>query len=139
MFPANKAREAAERFAERREREDAAPRLRDESPMLESLELHIRHEHEGRRCPDSTYVRHISVMTGPALFWVPCSDARCVHGGHDITGAVMRALRAHQTEFEGKDRCMGDVGNVGCQRSLVYSARASYLSRGGDEGAARST
>jgi hypothetical protein len=124
-FP-TRSREAAERFAERRERENAAPRLRDEVSALETLELVIRHENDGRPCPGTRYVRHISVATGPAFFWVSCSDPSCVHGGHDITGAVMRALSARRTEFDGSDDCRGDIGNSSCHRVMLFSARARY-------------
>lgn len=126
MFPTKKSRDAAERFAERRELEDAAPRLREQIPTLENIELVIRHENNGRPRPGTTYVRHISVATGPVLFWVPCSESNCVGGGHDITRAVMRSLFAGETEFDGRNSCSGNVGNLPCQRVMLYSARARY-------------
>ena len=113
----------------RREREVSAARLRERVPRLERLELLIRHDRDGHPCPEPSYVRRIPVATGPAIFWVPCSHADCTNGGHDITTFVMRALYAEQTHFEGSNRCMGQLGNMDCQRFLIYTGRASYSPR----------
>ena len=59
--------EAAERFAERRRREEEAPRLATEIPALESLRLNV----EERRAPggsmsEAAHVRRIVVERAPA-------------------------------------------------------------------------
>lgn len=114
---------AAQRFAERRRREDEAPRLRDEAPQLISLRLEID-ERGGSAAPK--YVRHIAVDAAPALFLLPCGDPSCVDGGHDVTAEIMRALRSHSQSFDGTDDCVGSVGTSACSRVVHYSAFAVY-------------
>jgi hypothetical protein len=113
---------AAERYAERRRREDEAPRLHQEVPDLVSLSFEVEESNAGVVDPQQKYVRKIVVEHAPALFLVPCGDSRCTEGGHDVTSAVMRALRSHQTEFEGTDDCSG------CQRVVHFQATAEYRS-----------
>src|SRR6185295_20228584 len=72
------------------------------------------------------HLRHVIVERAPALFLVPCGDPRCLEGGHDVTGPVMRALTGHQTTFRGEDRCNGSVGTSPCGRVLHYEAIAKY-------------
>jgi hypothetical protein len=111
---------AAERYAERRRREDEAPRLHEEVPELVSLSLEVEESSGGVVDPQQKYVRKIVVEHAPALFLVPCGDSHCTDGGHDVTSAVMRALRAHRTEFEGTDDCPG------CARVVHFQATAEY-------------
>jgi hypothetical protein len=115
----------AQRFAERRQRENDAPRLTSEIPGLVSLCLAIE------EISDSTvsrpkHLRHVIVERAPALFIVPCGDPRCIDGGHDVTTSVMRALVNRQTEFQGEDRCAGSIGTSPCTRILHYEANAKY-------------
>jgi hypothetical protein len=114
---------AAQRFAERRQRENDAPRLSAEVPDLVSLRLEID-EQGGSAQP--RYIRRIVVDSAPALFLLPCGDPRCVDGGHDITGTVMRALRARSTTFDGSDDCSGSVGSSACARVVRFDAVAEY-------------
>ena len=118
--------EGAQRFAERRRREDEAPRLVAEVPRLESLALEIEEKSEGSPVAEPTHVRRIVVQHAPALFVLPCGDARCKEGGHDVTGTIMRALRAGETRFEGQDACAGSVGTGQCSRVLHFVANATY-------------
>ena len=48
------------------------------------------------------------------------------HLGDEITHAVMRALRAHRTSFDGEDVCNGNVGSAHCGRVLRYVATAQF-------------
>ncbi len=116
---------AAARFAERRRREDDAPRLSDEVPDLRSLRLEIE-ERSGVAGTQPKHIRRFVVDRAPALFLVPCGDPRCVDGEHDLTATVMRALRARQTSFQGTDECTGSVGLGACGRVLHFDAIAEY-------------
>lgn len=118
--------EGAQRFAERRKREDEAPRLVAEVPGLQSLALQIEERTEGSPVAEPTHVRRIVVQHAPALFVLPCGDSRCRDGGHDVTSTVMRALRARETRFEGHDVCSGSVGTGQCSRVLHFVAEATY-------------
>lgn len=117
--------EAAQRFAERRRREDEAPRLKDEVSTLETLALSLS-DSRGVADPATTHLRHVVVAHAPALFEIPCADAACKDGGHEISHAVMRALREGRTAFEGEDVCHGSVGSAPCGRVLRYVATATY-------------
>ena len=114
---------AAQRFAERRQREDDAPKLRSEVPSLASLRLEIE---ECAGAGATRHSRHVLVDRAPALFLVPCGDPRCVDGGHDITWTVMHALRAHEASLRGSDECTGSVGSSTCSRVIHFEGTASY-------------
>lgn len=119
-------RDAANRFAERRRREDEAPRLRTEVPSLESLTLEFEERRSGVVAAEVAHVRRIVVEHAPALFEVPCADPSCHDGGHELTSLIMRELRARATHLEGEDTCVGHVGNVPCERVLKYVGTATY-------------
>lgn len=111
-------------FAERRRREDDAPRLSKEVPDLASLRLELA-ERAGSGSP-LRHIRRVLVDRAPAVFIVCCTDPRCVDGDHDLTSAVMRSLRAHQTKFAGTDDCTGTLGPSPCGRVLQFEAFAEY-------------
>jgi len=118
----------AQRFAERRLREDAAPRLSVAVPDLVSLSLAIED------CSNSSFaqpkhVRRVVVEHAPALFVIGCSDPNCQEGGHDVTHAIMQALSNRQTAFRGEDKCYGVLGSSPCTRVLHYEALADYATR----------
>jgi hypothetical protein len=113
----------AQRFAERRRREDDAPRLQDQVPGLVSLKLDIE---DRTSVGGNTHTRHVVIDRAPALFLVACGDSRCVDGEHDLTSTVMRALRAHETSFHGEDECRGSLGPSSCLRVLRFDAVAEY-------------
>lgn len=119
-------REAAERFAERRRREDDAPRLAQIVPDLESLTLEIQERRSGYSTGEAAHTRRIVVQHAPALFVMPCRDTACKDGGHDITDWITRSLRAKMTRFEGEDACMGNIGSAACQRVIHVTATATY-------------
>jgi hypothetical protein len=118
--------DAAQRFAERRRREDESPRLIAEVPRLQSLTLAIEERSQGGPVGESTHVRRVVVQHAPALFFLPCGEGRCKDGGHDVTHDVMRALKAGETRFEGQDACAGSVGTAPCSRILHFVATATY-------------
>jgi len=118
--------EAAQRFAERRRREDEAPRLQDEVPTLASLKLEVDDRQAGAVSAEAKHVRRIVVENAPALFVISCGDLRCKDGGHDLTHEIMRALRSRTAQFEGTDECRGSLGTSECRRILHYSAFATY-------------
>jgi hypothetical protein len=118
--------EAADRFAERRRREDAAPRLSEVVPRLESLRLELREARGGAALSGMSHVRPVVVERAPALFELVCQDPSCRDGGHDITWPVLRALKEGVERFEGDDACRGQVGSADCRRVLQYVAIATY-------------
>lgn len=119
--------EAAARSAERRKREDAAPRLLAQVPNLESLQLEIQERREDTVVAETQHVKRIPVhQHAPAFFELPCHDSFCNGGGHDVTEKVLRALRAGLTRFEGEDACSGQTGSAPCQRVLRYVGTATY-------------
>jgi hypothetical protein len=113
----------AQRFAERRRREDEAPRLHEQVPNLVSLKLEIE---DRSGVGGTTHTRRVVVAQAPALFLVPCGDPRCIDGEHDLTTTVMRALRQRETVFKGQDECRGTVGPSPCSRVLHFDAVAEY-------------
>lgn len=121
-----RSREASERFAERRRREDEAPRLKEVVPNLKTLRLEVE-EHRGTSTVAETkHVRIVLVDRGPALFVVPCGDTECRDGGHDITTEVMDRLRHAVRDFVVEDRCYGRVREVPCGRVIRVMATATY-------------
>jgi hypothetical protein len=118
--------EGAQRYAERRRREDESPRLIAEVPRLRSLALEIEEKVEGGPVAEPMHVRRVVVEHAPALFILPCGDARCKDGGHEITNLVMRALRGNETRFEGQDVCHGSVGTGQCARVLHFVGIATF-------------
>jgi hypothetical protein len=123
MMPFRRNSPAAQRFAERRRREDEAPHLRNQVPALCGLELTIE-ERSGAGA--TKHIRRFMVDSAPALFLVACGDPRCLGGEHDLTTDIMRALRASKTSFEGSDDCMGNIGSSACLRVLHFSGTAQY-------------
>jgi hypothetical protein len=126
--------EATQRFEDRRQREDEAPRLATEVPSLKSLRLEVHERTGGNQMADPVHVRRVIVERAPALFVVPCGDSRCRDAGHGLTSVVMRALRNRSERFEGEDICTGSLGMGSCARVLHFVASAEYT---GDAAAQR--
>jgi hypothetical protein len=114
---------AALRFADRRRREDEAPRLSKEVPGLTDLRLTIE-ERDG--AAGAKHIWRFVVDRGPALFLVPCGDPRCADGEHDLTATVMSSLRARETSFRGSHPCTGSIGPSVCPRVVHFDAAAEY-------------
>ena len=118
--------EAAQRFADRRQREDEARRLHEELPQLESLRLEIEERRATAGVAEASHIRRIVVESAPALFILTCGDPSCRDGGHDVTHMIMRALQHGDTRFDGEDTCQGSVGTATCGRVLRYVGIATY-------------
>jgi hypothetical protein len=116
---------AALRFAERRQREHNAPRLRDEVPSLVSLRLDVT-EVRGATTAYPKHSRIVVVDAAPALFWLPCADHGCRDGGHDLSVAIMRGLRSRATHFELHDDCHGNIGTAECGLTMCVHVTAAY-------------
>jgi|SRR5688572_9758477 len=119
-------REVTLRTAERRQREDEAPRLAVTIPALQGLRIEVLEHSSSIARPEYAHVRHVVVASAPALFVMPCSDKDCKEGGHDLTHEILAALRRRNGRFEGKDACRGTVGSAGCSRVLGYVGLATY-------------
>lgn len=118
--------EASERHAERRRREDEAPRLIATVPNLVSLKLQLQESKGDISVAETGHIRHVVVAHAPLLFEMPCRDPGCKDGGHDVTSAIARSLKNGETQFAGKHSCTGYVGDAPCQRVLHYTATAAY-------------
>jgi hypothetical protein len=123
MYDRTKSRAAAQRSAERRQREDEAARLAEEIPTLTSMRIEIT-----EKVPNGTnkYVKLVVVARAPALFMFTCGDRECEDGGHDVTRAVIMGLRNHLEHFEGQSDCNGMTGSAPCTRALEYKVSAQY-------------
>ncbi len=128
MYNRRRQSEASQRATERRQREDEAPRLKQQVSGLLELRLEIEERHGDSAIAAARHTRHIIVDRAPALFDLPCTENSCRDGGHDMTTEIMRALRSGATQFEGKDACMGRLGAGAdpCRRILHYVAHAKY-------------
>lgn len=111
--------------ADMRARMLSAARLSMAVPSLATLRIDV-HEQSATAC--ITYKKLVVVASAPALFVLACGDKRCTHGGHDITNAVMQALRARETSGEGAHECAGETGTAACSRSIRFHFVAEYHS-----------
>jgi hypothetical protein len=122
----SRAREAQQRFADRRKREDDSPRLSEELPNLAALKLTVEERRPTAVTAESKYVRHVIVDRAPALFDIPCGDPSCSGGGHDVTQQLMRQLRANTAEVMVEHECQGGVGTSHCGRILRVIGTPTY-------------
>ena len=118
--------EASQAAAERRQREERAPRLIAEAPHLASLKLEIEEMRQGASVPETVHVKHVAVAHAPALFDLPCLDSTCAGGGHDVTNQVLAALRSRAPKFQGEHACNGMTRTAACTRVLRYVGIATY-------------
>jgi hypothetical protein len=117
--------ELPEALAEHRRREDAAPRLRDEVRRLVSLRMTFEDVRTEGRLVAMSYVKPVMVADAPAYFEIRCMEPRC-DGRHDLTQAILQALRQSKPLFEGRSDCGGNVGDTPCDRVLGYTCEATY-------------
>lgn len=126
-LPHRRNTEKLEATAEQRRREDAAPRLRDEVPSLQTLRLHFEERRDAGRLVAMAYSKPVVVGSAPAQFEIRCMEPRC-DGRHDLTRTLLNALRSRLTSFTAESPCQGYVGDVPCDRLLVHSYVATYSS-----------
>jgi hypothetical protein len=122
----NRRTDAMDRFAERRRQEDAAPRLRDMVPRLTACRIVLEETREDVTSASVAHTRRLVVERAPALLIIPCTDALCKDGGHDISANLLRGLRDGLLEIRGEDTCHGYVGGGSCGRLLKFTAFAEY-------------
>jgi len=122
-------KDASARFAERRRREDDAPRLCASVPELETLKLILAERRSEAAHAEVSHVRPIVVAHAPAMFALPCGNPACRDGGYDLTTPIMTALARHQQRIEGDDTCRGHIGRAECARVLHFTVTASYRQR----------
>jgi hypothetical protein len=117
---------ALARARERREKDDAADRLKDVVPQLESLKLQID-EHPKGAAEDKTvsHTKHVILDRAPARFELPCCDHKC-DGSHDVTEPVLEALKQGETSFTGTDPCGGEAKYGPCPYVMTYTVVATY-------------
>ncbi|HTV21997.1 MAG TPA: hypothetical protein VMG12_25080 [Polyangiaceae bacterium] len=117
--------------SERWEREDAAPRLKQMVPELESLQVRLVENRGGYPITGTRRVQHVMVGTASTLFEIPCSESGCQGGGHDLTHTVTPRLRSRRADFSGSSDCSGAIGGGhACTRRLEYSFSAKYSAIG---------
>lgn len=121
--------EAAARAQDRRDREDTAARLRAIVPEITSLELELAEFRSEGSVAQVSYRKVVVVARAPALFEIRCSDSDCIDGGHNLTSAIMTALRERSARFSGYGVCRGDRRNESCSRRLEYRGLATYRER----------
>jgi hypothetical protein len=124
----SRGRDAAERYAERKRREDEAPRLRDVVPRLTACRLELEEGRAGFVTPEVAHTRRIVVAHAPALFVIPCGEPSCRDGGHDVSMDLLRGLREGRGEIRGEDTCYGHTGTADCGRVLRFAAFVEYSS-----------
>ncbi len=120
-------KDAALRAAERRRREDEAPRLLALVPTLRALEISFS-AGTGSTAPESTHKRRVVVERAPALFESPCGNPSCKGGGHDLSHVILSSLRHGEQSVSAQDVCHGSVGPAPCGWVLKYQTHARYES-----------
>ena len=111
--------------AEHRRREDEAARLHEQGFQLSSLRFRFEDVRPEGRQVALPYSKLVVVSSAPALFEIRCMEPRC-DGRHDLTYTVLGALRQAKTSFTGEHPCAGMVGDLPCDRTLVYEVEATF-------------
>lgn len=118
--------EAFREAAERKRKQDEAPRLRDAVPTLLQLDLQVIEERANVPGHEVRHKRVIIIERAPALFEFACSDRECNDGGHDLSGLVLKELGAGIALFHGVHRCGGHTRDGECAYDLRFEAHATY-------------
>ena len=114
---------------DRWEREDAAPRLKQLVPELESLRVSLVENRGAYSITGTKRVQHVKVDTASTHFEIPCGESSCQGGGHDLSQTLTPRLRNRKVEFSGSSECNGAIGGGHpCARRLEYSFEAKYSS-----------
>ena len=94
--------EAAQRFADRRQREDSAPRLSAAVPHLESLRLEVQESRSGIANSEAAHIRHI-VVRSPSPVVCPATTRSARRRATTHPSSFTAAL-ARET-LRGEDPC----------------------------------
>jgi hypothetical protein len=121
--------EALIRSRTRKSKDDTALRLNELMPELRSLKLEISEvpDPAAEEREAVSYRKHIIVDRAPARFELPCHDHKC-NGAHNITAAVLQALKRRERCVEGSDRCQGETKHGACPYEMQYVVVATWAS-----------
>ena len=110
----------------RKEKDDAAERLRQFQPKLKALKLEISEIPNGGDGKEPVaYLKHVMVDHAPARFELPCHNHKC-DGAHNFTRALLHGLKAGEPRIEGSDRCGGTTKEGECPYEMTFVAHATY-------------
>jgi hypothetical protein len=124
MQPKRFRAETAQRIADRRQRENDAPRLHDVVPRLSALQIAFS-DGEAGAIAGVAHLRRVVIERAPALFSQRCANPSC-KGEHEITSELMAGLRRGEERIVGEDPCLAPVGSSSCHWVLSYVATANY-------------
>lgn len=118
--------EALARARERRDKDDAAPRLSEVFPTLAKLALQVDEKPKGAGDDKLvSHIKHVIVQRAPARFELPCCDHKC-DGSHDVTEAMLAGLTEGKQSFSGTDPCGGTAKEGPCPFEMTFTAVATY-------------
>lgn len=118
--------EALNRARERREKDDAAKRLKEVVPHLATLKLQVDERPSGADDDKVvSHIKHIIVDRAPARFELPCCDHKC-DGSHEVTEAILGGLEKKDNNFSGTDVCGGQAKEGPCPYELTFTVMATY-------------
>lgn len=121
-------RDTGQARRERWDRENAAPRLKQIVPNLQSLRVVLAEARGDYGVNGTRRVQHVIVATASARFEIPCGESGCEGGGHDLSRVATSHLIDGRSSFSGSSECNGMVGQRPCDRRLDYSFEATYSS-----------
>lgn len=118
--------EALARARDRREKDDAAKRLKEVVPELKTLKLQVDERPKGADDDKVvSHIKHIIVDRAPARFELPCCDHKC-DGSHDVTDAILAGLKEKKSDFSGDDVCGGTAKDGPCPYEMRFTVIATY-------------
>lgn len=118
--------DALNRARERREKDDAAKRLKEVVPQLATLKLEIAEKPKGADDDKAiAHIKHVIVGRAPARFELPCCDHKC-DGSHDVTDVILAGLADKQAKIVGTDPCGGMAKEGPCHFEMTFTAIATY-------------
>ena len=96
--------------------------MAEKIPLLRCAKIEIiEHVANG----STRYIKRVAERS-PALFVIPCGDAKCQDGGHDITAELMHWLHQRLLTASGEHRCAGMTGSAECLRRIQFTLTAEY-------------
>ncbi len=118
--------EALARARERREKNDAAKRIKEIVPNLATMKLQVSEKPIKADADKAiTHIKHVIVDRAPARFELPCCDHKC-DGSHDFTEFVLEGLQKKEASFSSTDPCGGAAKEGPCHFEMTITAMATY-------------